>query len=321
MAQEGFIAASLRRSGWSVLYRATSIDALKRKLPEFPTALLIASDDFGDIGGLEPARYIQLRGRSHPINSSSNHNPQSEFELAELIRAQVSDESKPHIAATSAKVFAVSSISGYSGATPIAITVAEELSRSSNSVLLVEGNQMSPRIASHFQMHDIRGQVTSTHHGFSLCEVTDLQSLTWLAQESNSFDSLVIDLGAIPLAKQGGRRVGDQLKSWVSNSRARYLITARDDERSHREILRHLEESRLRDSCEVTVFLALSKILSRKERKKLMEERTNQYGTSVEIMSRDLRSIEKMEREHSTLKVSAPQSPITGDIARYLLRG
>lgn len=321
MNQEGFIATSLKRSGWQVIYRATSLSALREKYKEYPEALFLVSDDFGDIGEIPIERLIKLRGRSHPLTSSSNLDPQSDFELAEIIRARESRESSHHISATSAKVIAISSIGGRTGATTVAITLAEQIARMGRSALLVDGNRIYPKIAYHFHIHNIRGAIAQSQYGFSICEATNVSGLELLAQEANNFDLIVLDLGTRSLAIDGGRRVEDLLQTWAENSRARRILTIRDDERSSDELRLYLgAEKKLSTQGNEMIFLSPSKILSRRDRKKLIESREQLYGTSVEILSRDPRAIEKMEKSHSTLHLSAPESPISGDIARYLER-
>lgn len=321
MEQEGFIAASLRRSGWEVIYRATSVTALKDKLGEYPKALLLSSDDFGDISEIHQGPAIQLRGKSHPLSASSPLNPQSDLELAEIIRTQGSATNSRHISATSAKVIAISSIGGRTGATTLAITIAEQLALAGRKVLLVDGNRLHPRIAHHFQLHNIRGEIAETHYGFSICEATDIQGLNSLASEANHFQSIVIDMGSISVARVSGQRIEDLTLTWAINSRARELITARDEEFAIAQITRNLsEEERDLRQGEATIFLAPSKILSRRERKQVIEERSKRLATAVDIFSKDLRSVEKMEKSHSTLNVSAPSSPIVSDVARYLER-
>lgn len=321
MEQEGFIAASLRRSGWKVIYRATSITALREKLIENPTALLLSSDDFGDISEIHQGASIQLRGRSHPLTASSSLNPQSDLELAEIIRTQGFTANTRHISATSAKVIAISSIGGRTGATISAITIADQIAQFGRKALLVDGNHRHPKIAYHFQRHNIRGEITETQYGFSICEVADIQGLNSLASQANHFEIIIIDLGSISVARDVGQRVEDLTLAWTTNSRARELITARDDDFSIDQTMRYLaQERRALRQGEATIFLAPSKVLSRRERRQVVEERSKLFATEVDILSRDLRSVEKMEKSHSTLNLSSPSSPIIGDIARYLER-
>lgn len=319
MKQEGFIAASLKRSGWSVIYRATSPIALKEKLLEFPTALLLLSDDFGAIDGAHQGRVIHLRGRAHPLIATSTLDPQSDFELAEIIRSQDTDQKVKHISATTAKVFAVSALHGRTGATTIAITLAEQLAQLGQPVLLVDANRIYPRLAEHFQIHNIRGEVRETRYGFSILEATQVKDLDSLAHQADHFSQIVVDLGAIRLARSGGQRVEDLVREWCRNSGAVSIFTARHDPRSSEELRDQLQaEASSPSAIDKTTFLATSKMLSRRERGKLLKECNESYPTHVEILSRDLRSIEKMEMSHSTLNFSAPQSPIVADIARYL---
>jgi hypothetical protein len=321
MEQEGFIAASLRRSGWQIIYRATSVTALKDKLSEYPTALLLASDDFGDINEIHSGPSIQLRGRSHPLKASSALNPQSDLELAEIIRAQSSATHTRYISATSADVISISSIGGRTGATTLAITMAEQIAHSGRKVLLVDGNRFHPRISYHFQLHNIRREIAETQYGFSICEATEIQGLNSLASQANHFQSIIIDMGSIPAMRDGGQRIEDLTLTWAKNSRARALITARDDDFSIDQIKRSLaEDGRALSLRQPTTFLTSSKILSRKERKQIIEERSKLLASEVDILSRDPRSVEKMEKSHSTLHMSSPSSPIISDIARYLER-
>jgi DNA-binding transcriptional MerR regulator len=322
MEQEGFIAASLRRSGWKVIYRATSVTGLREKLNENPTALLLSSDDFGDISEIHQGPVIQLRGRSHPLAASSPLNPQSDLELAEIIRAQASTIQSRHISATSAKVIAISSIGGRTGATIAAITIAEQIAQAGRKVLLVDGNRLHPKIAHHFQEHNIRGEIKETQYGFSISEVTDIQSLNLMASQANHFQSIILDMGSTSAARDGGQRVADLALTWAINSQASEIITARDDDFSLDQIKRYLAHERraLREGG-TSIFLTPSKVLSRRERKEVIGGRSKLLATEVEILTRDLRSIEKMENSHSTLNFSSPSSPFIGDIARYLERG
>lgn len=322
MSQEGFIATSLQRLGWKVAYRATSLANLKEKLSEFPEALLLISDDFGDLSEIHPGQLIKLRGKSHPAAVPSSLDPQSEFELGEIIRERDSRKTVQYVSATSAEVIAISSIGGQTSSTVAAITVAELISQTGVSVLLVEGNRFQPKIAFHFQQHNIRGEITATQFGFSLGEATDLASLQKLAQAANSFDFIIVDLGPAIEARAGGLRVEDLLISWTVHSRARRILIASDDEFSTHEVRRYLAGmGNAGQPLEVSVLLTSSRLASRKERKRLIEERSGLYGASIGFLSNDPRSIERMEKAHSTLSLIAPASPILGDIAQYLERG
>lgn len=321
MSQEGFIATSLKRSGWSVIYRATSNSGLSEKLLEYPAALLLLSDDFGFNHGLHQGRAITIRGRSHRVKEPSPLNPQSDFEVAEMIRTQEADLTVRYISATKAEVIAISSVGGHAGATSVAITIAEQIGQLGRTVLLVDGNRIYPKIASHFQLHNIRGGITSTEYGFSICEATDLQSLTMLAEQAEKFEQVILDLGPHSLARAGGQRVEDLLRSWAINSQAREIIVARDESRFRGEISQILGSEKSSSlEGEVALFLLPEKILGRRDRKRFIEERGEFFNNQVDILSRDQRSIAKMESAHSTLHLSAPQSLINGDIARYLQR-
>ncbi len=321
MAQEGFIAASLIRNGWKVIYRATALEALREKLPHLANALILISDDFGTIEQNPSNRWIYLRGRSQSVENKSEIDPKSDFELEEIIRAHQSQALTLHIPATLSKVIAISSLASRSGATTFAIAIAEQLSQKGKSVLLVEGKQTFPRICFHFQAHNIREQITMTRFGFSILEVSDIQALHVLAQSADTFDFIVLDLGGANNAQPGGQRVEDLLNNWVINSRARIFLTARDCEQSRIDISRYTERIRSeRSSLDYTLILSPTKILSKREQQRMMDEGSERYGIRVDIATRDQRALEKMESSHSTLALSSPKSPLVRDVARYLER-
>jgi hypothetical protein len=322
MNQEGFIAAALQRGGWKVIYRATSLLALKGKLPELPGALILSSDDFGNIEAGQGNRVISLRGRSQPTVSQSQLDPKSDFELEEIIRSHSSHIVSMHVPATTAKVTTIASIGGRSGATTIAISTASYLSQRGLAVLLVEGNRIYPKIAAHFRLHNVREEMTRTEFGFSIREVAELHNLHSLSQEANSFDEIVLDIGPATFAEESGRRVEDLLSTWSNNSRASILVTARDDEKSKNEISQYIQRQRSqRQSLDLTILLLPTKLLSRREQQRLIGERSDFHGVPVDILSRDNRAIEKMEQSHSTLTHTSPKSPLLRDIARLLDRG
>jgi len=143
-----------------------------------------------------------------------------------------------------------------------------------------------------------------------------------MASQANHFQSIILDMGSTSAARDGGQRVEDLTLMWAINSHAREVITARDDDFSLDQIKRYLaHERRALKQGESSIFLTPSKVLSRRERKEVIGERSKLLATEVEILTRDLRSIEKMENSHSTLNLSSPSSPIVRDIARYLERG
>jgi hypothetical protein len=322
MSQEGFIASSLQRSGWKVIYRATSPLALKEKLPELPEALILTSDDFGEIERADMHRLISLRGRSQPSASQSSLDPKSDLEVAEIIRAHSSQTVSTHIPATHAKVTTFASIGGRTGTTTLAISAADYLSQQGSSVLLIEGNRIYPKIASHFQLHKVREEIARTEFGFSIREVSDLHGLLALSREANSFDEIVLDIGPVAFAQGTGRRVEDQLAAWSNNSHETLFITARDDEQSKNGISAFIQGQKTqRQMLDLTILLQPRKLLNRREQQRLISERSDFHGVSVDIVSRDSRAIEKMEQTHSTLTHTSPKSLLLRDIARLLERG
>jgi len=321
MAQESFIAAALLRLGWKVVYRATSERTLSERISEYPGALVIASDDFGEVKNGDPGESIILRGRSHPRGLQAHLNPQSDFELEEILRTRKSLKSERCIPATSATVITIASLGGFTGATTLAISIADHLSRLGKSLLLVDGNRFFPKIASHFQRHNIREQISEIDLGFSLFEARDVEGVLSLARAADNFDFIVIDYGPANIARDGGLRSEDLLFSWLKSSRAKTLLIAREDNQTRRALDQYLAQyGPQHGASPLTLLLTPSKIISGREAHRLLVEARRIYGVDVDLFSRDGRAVEKMENHHSTIALTSPKSPLLRDIARYLER-
>ena len=315
MHQEGFIAASLTRLGWKVIYRATSPEGLQDFLSNNPEALVVQSDDFSQTSLNSSTESVLIRGRSLAIEDMATTNPRTDFELEELLRNRKSERAEEpfFISATSTPIISISSVGRHIGTTSISINVADLLSQQKEKVLLVDGNTAHPTLARHFSVHNIRTAPQVSSAGFALFEVNDIAGLVHLNSIADQYDAIVIDLGQLQLSYPVGRRVKDQLVSWASHSHARQLICTRTD-------IRSLEELELiaPQSPHWSVVLALSKVISRRERKVLEAKISERFDVPVQSISRDSRAIENMEAQNSTLANAAPKSILLGEIARSL---
>lgn len=315
MHQEGFIAASLTRLGWKVIYRATSPEGLQGFLDDNPNTLVVQSDDFALTHLARPTEVVLIRGRTQTSADEATTDPRSDFELEELLRNHKSERSEAQffISASTTPILSVYSVGRHLGATSIAISAADVLTQRGEKVLLVDGNPAHPTLAQHFSAHDIRTAPQLTSSGFSLFEVSELAGLIYLNSIAGQYDTIVIDSGQLQLIYPAGRRVKDQLHSWASHSHARQLICTRTD-------IRSLDELGLiaPQSPHWSIALMLSRAISRRERKVLEAKISEQFGVPVKSISRDSHAIENMEAQNTTLTNAAPKSILLGEIARSI---
>ncbi len=315
MHQEGFIAATLTRLGWKVIYRAISPEGLNEFLANNQEALVVQSDDFAQNSMTGSSESILIRGRSLPCVDMATADPQSDFELEELLRNRKSERAEDQffISATATPILSIFSVGRHVGASSISIGTADFFTQQGEKVLLVDGNTAHPTLARHFTAHNIRTAPQITSAGFSLLEVSELSGLIYLNTIADQYDRIVLDVGQLQLSVPAGRRVRDQLVSWASHSHARKLICTRTDIGSFEEL-----EQLAPQGQQWTIALALSKVKSRRERKDLEAKVAEQFGVPVQSISRDSRAIENMEAQNTTLAIASPKSILLGEIARSL---
>jgi hypothetical protein len=127
---------------------------------------------------------------------------------------------------------------------------------------------------------------------------------------SKVYDAIVIDAGQSQVTFPSGRRLNDQMDSWISHSHARRVFCTRTDTRSLSELQRFAPQN-----PHWSIALMPSKFISRRERNLLEMKVTEKFGVPVQSISRDGRAIEKMEAQSTTLANVAPKSILLGEIA------
>jgi cellulose biosynthesis protein BcsQ len=321
MEQEGFIAAALNRSGWKVVYRATSPELLLEKLDQFKDAVLVLSDDFIDVQRIQLSNTLLLRGRSHALGREGAPEPKSDFELGELIRNRSQDAmpAKVLIPATLSRVIAFTCVQGGVGATTLAINVADQLATSGKRVLLVDANSAAFSISEHFEVHDIRTQARELTETLSLFEVSEIAQLFHLGSIAHQYDYIVIDYGPLHKPFHGGNRVSDRTLQWIAHSQGELVITVGSSHKSVDRVGRAAKSLReFAPTLKVQVAITLDALLSRRERSQLIGEMAARASAPVAIFSRDRKAIAVCSQHASTLQRSTPKSIINREIGQYV---
>jgi hypothetical protein len=321
VVQESAIAASLTRSGWRVIYRATSPETLLENLPQFSGAILLLSDDFIADEKVRFENKILLRGGSHPLGRIGVEAPTNDFELGELLRNRATDRApeKQVIAATQSKVIAFTSLQGGVGTTTLALNAAEQLSQLGNKVLLVDAVLINPAIAEFCGVHDIRSNSRELKPNLSLFEISEFEQLLHLSTIAADFDFIILDLGALGMNSATGARVGDRTLQWVLHSQGKLILTTgsfrKSIDRSGR-VFRQLRDCA--PSPKIALAITLDSALSRRERMKIESETSERFSAQTFTFSRDHRAINMARVQESTLQFSAPRSAINREIIQFV---
>ena len=307
---EGAVAASLHRLGWTVLYRATSSEGLQRAITAHPHALVLSSSDFRGITGAQYSRHIALQA---PVQ------PMSDIALLELIRNI--DEPKVSTTRTlkpfKGEMIIVASSGRAVGASTIALNIARELSTDRSSTLLLDCNLWNPYLSRHLGINGINREIARTSFGFSVGEIVTNDSLTALAPSLDSFEQIVIDYGQLrePSRTVSGRRVHEEIFSWVVHSQSDVALVTRSDPHSIEDLLKIDSEcEQLFPQSRREVLLSLSKVLSGRERARMVTQLSTEIGVNPKLISRDHRSIAEMEAKGSTLAEVASKSLVLSEI-------
>lgn len=320
MEQEGSIAAALQRSGWKVMFRATSPDLLLKNLERYPEAFLILSDDFLDPREISRGNTALLRGRTQAISTVGAAIPKSDFELVELLRSLRSEKEtvRKVIPATQREVVAFASTQGGVGTTTMAINVADQIAALGKKVLLVDACSGRGSIAEHFEVHDIRGKVKELNESLSLFEISELMHLIHLSEIAVQFEFIVIDLGVVAEKNLSGSRVLDQTFQWIIHSRGKAVVTSRSNQKAIDRTLQFIQKVRSATaSVVVESVITLDSPLSRRDRLRIEREASERYLTHVSTLSMDRKSIHSAEVQGTTLRNSAPRSVLNREVGRF----
>ena len=322
--QEGFIAGALLRIGFNVIHRATSVDGLSSAMEKNPGAIIVASEDFTASTFSVQNKILTIATTSKKNASGKYVNPTSDFELQELLRAPEVDDRlvQRRVPALSCDVTVVSGIYSGIGVSTMALNIAQEIAQLGESTLLLEVNQPSPFLSEHLDIPHINRGIVPTSYGFSVGEITSLETLTRFSEEAQGFSRVVLDLGKLDPIEQilRGNRLEDISSTWALQSATRILLLTRSSSKSVRNIevtTRELRESALGKVPMIGVVLQSA--LGRRERNLVTSQVRDATKAHVAIFSRDFRAISKADEVGASLYFVSPKSALRSEILTQLI--
>jgi adenylylsulfate kinase-like enzyme len=219
------------------------------------------------------------------------------------------------------RIYLVASSGRTVGASTIALNLAQQLSKSEGSTLLLDCNSWSPYLARHLSINGLSRKIAITSFGFSAAEIHTRESLTQLAASLSGYQRIVIDYGQLhnPIATANGRRTHEEIFTWAIHAQSSLLLISRNDPTSLDEASRTMEEiKQVTPTLKRHLLLTLTSVLSRKERARLVENSAARFGMSCSLISRDRRSVVEMEEKGSTFSEVAPRSMVLGELRELI---
>lgn len=312
---ESFIASSLERQGWQVIYRAL----VPRELETFLDSLngqevtLFTASDFSKVSTTTHLR----NPNTHVITLKQI--PTNDHDFSEDIRGRTEAVSREWAAIPAAPILALTSFGRTVGTSTIALNIAAELAGHGSEVLLIDAHLRNPFLSSYLQTFGVKRELIRTPQGFSIFEADSLESFRTIEQEAVRYDILVIDIGEIwqPANSISGARLEDYPFSWTSHYASSLISISADRGLSTGVIGKNLLElGRLSLKPKRSHLINLSQEVSTKERAYREEEFERELNLRPFLLPRDDRALSRAKATNSTLIESAPKSALRAAIAR-----
>jgi hypothetical protein len=314
---EGFIAASLERQGWQVLYRALSANQLTHFLDTLDAeqATIFTSTDFAS----SSSNYSRnLKTSISEIRLTEI--PTNDHDFSEMIRGSTKDVTLNWSALPSIPIISFTSFGRTVGTSTIALNVASELAAQGSRVLLIDAHIRSSFLSPHLQIFGVNREVMRTQFGFSIFEAHSAGAFTKLEEEIAQFEILLIDIGEVwqPTRAISGNRSEDYPFAWAAHFSTEMITVSSAASRALSEVrnsLRGLEELAIKPK--ISHLINNSQAYSAKERMTQQERVSGELHCHSTFLLRDDRAVLRAKAASSTLTQSAPKSALRAEIARY----
>ena len=313
--EESFVATTLFEMGWSLQYRATTIEGLKAAAEMSPDAMIIATKDYLCEGSTFSNFVIYL-------DSTAELSPLS---LQELLRQADANEPRkmPAIPPSHINTTLITTLDSGVGGTTCAITIGHEISLRGRKTLLLDLNQENPGLSHYFDIQRINRKIAPSQFGFYVSEVSEITYFSELAQQVNDFEEVVIDLGKIVVGERfnSGVRIHEIAARWSAHSATSIFIVTRADVSSLMKLkLVAPEISNFSRHLKPTILLLSQTSLSARERKALIERAEGIFAGEVRYLPRETRMVERAATERAPISEISPKSLLSREFASLVDR-
>jgi hypothetical protein len=314
---EGFIAASLERQGWCVIYRALVANELRDFLDtlENVEATLFISADFA----LGSAFNVQVY-KANICEIRISRIPTNDHDLSEIIRGSTKEVVQNWATLPSIPILSFTSFGRSVGTSTIALNIASELAMIGARVLMIDAHLRSSFLSPYLQIFGVNREVMRSPFGFSIFEANSPESFFMLEQEIAQYEILLIDIGEVwqPTRAISGRRAEDYAFAWAAHFSTEMISISSAQARAlseSRHSLRELEELAIKPK--ISHLINFSQSYSPKERSIQQERVEQKLGCRPIFLPQDDRAVLRAKAASSTLAESAPKSALRAEIARY----
>lgn len=309
-ALESSTVSALIRLGWNVLYRALSFSDLENYLEKSENieTVLFFSPDIKGFGTL-PTEMRAIDVSSHP---------ESDYVLAELIESREESVSTSIFKALKGiPILGVGSFGRYSGASTIALNLAQESAIKGARTLLIDSHSRNPFATNHFALYGLNRKVVEVSENFSIIEATNLFEMSSLELSVDSYDFIVVECGDIsqPAESINGRRSADSGFSWIAHNADELLVVVSENTFQSRMTgnpFALLESVAMKPS--LSYICNKSSQINRASKQRLALQIEGATRHPVTLFPFDTRGLSAALRDRSTLANSAAKSPLRREI-------
>jgi hypothetical protein len=314
---EGFVAASLERQGWQVLYRALTSHELLQFLDtlEAQNATLFTSADFSS------EILYNLKNFKATINEIClNEIPTNDHDLSEIIRGSIKEVGRTWSTLPSIPIIAFTSFGRTVGTSTIALNVASELAAYGSRVLLIDAHLRSPFLSPHLQLFGVNRDVVQCPLGFSIYEAHRAEDFAKVESEIAEYEFVFIDLGEIwqPARAISGGRIEDYPFTWTAHHASEIITVSSEQGATLQDVpdlLKVLTELALK--ARISHLINFSQLSSPKELRIRQKRVEDELHCRTTFLPRDDRAAQRAKAASSNLVQSAPKSALRAEIARY----
>lgn len=316
---ESFVASSLERQGWQVIYRALSYNGLTEfinNLEDKEVTIIIGAD-------FESQMDISINlGNESTVKISLIETPTSDYELSELIRSHSQKEQEMWARLPPIPIVALTSFGRRAGTSTIAINVVHELALLGGRPLLIDAHSRSPFLADQLGLFGINRNPVKIEPGITLFEATSREDFCKVEESISQFDYIVIDIGEAfqPSRAIAGFRQEDYIFQWAVHHAQQMIVASQVGSIKDQALIdrfREFERVALRKN--ISSFTTFNAMASKRDRERQKGDFERSVGVECRVFSRDDRAVAKAVNLQTTLANAAPKSLFREEISQYAL--